>query len=345
MTNINEKADWQESIPMITRTDKVQGGREGKVNVQTEILAARTNYLKNQLDAYSGLIKSGELPFDNEDAARSAIVAGKVPEGALFSIRSDNPLYWVEEFKNVSGEPVATGRYLPGNLMTAPMVAASESDPDGTITGMSVTSEGQIFCVLHVVGSLKPIMYYQHSNGQASELSAALSASALSRYFDGSNPDALLGLKDVLNRVFGWWDLQGRYHGDLEHAQWDENGRMYTDLAVLGDISIVKSRQNPDVAFYILDANGRVMLEVPLIESESDSDEKIQELETRLDVSTREDGLLKSEFFGLNFLSETRRALMMAEAKEGQLIINIIGNSWVHNEWNLPRRLTQVLQD
>ncbi|HCD7829049.1 TPA: hypothetical protein ND563_005292, partial [Klebsiella pneumoniae] len=55
--------------------------------------------------------------------------------------------------------------------------------------------------------------------------------------------------------------------------------------------------------------------------------------------------LLKSEFFGLNFLSETRRALMMAEAKEGQLIINIIGNSWVHNEWNLPRRLTQVLQD
>lgn len=36
---------------------------------------------------------------------------------------------------------------------------------------------------------------------------------------------------------------------------------------------------------------------------------------------------------------------MMAEAKEGQLVINIIGNSWVHNEWNLPRRLTQVLQD
>ncbi|MGP8830434.1 hypothetical protein ACT02A_29855, partial [Klebsiella quasipneumoniae] len=117
--------------------DKVQGGREGKVNVQAEILAARTNYLKNQLDAYNGLIKSGELPFANEDAARSAIVAGKVPEGAIFSIRSDNPLYWVEEFKNVSGEPVATGRYLPGNLMTTPMVTASESDPSGTIAGMS----------------------------------------------------------------------------------------------------------------------------------------------------------------------------------------------------------------
>lgn len=120
---------------------------------------------------------------------------------------------------------------------------------------------------------------------------------------------------------------------------------MYADLALLGDIKIVKTYQNQDVAFYILDANGRVMLEVPLVESESDSDEKIQQIETRLDVATRTDGLLKSEFFGLNFLSETRRALMMAEAKEGQLIINIIGNSWVHNEWNLPRRLTQVLQD
>ena len=347
MTNINEKADWQESIPMITRTDKVQGGREGKVNVQTEILAARTNYLKNQLDAYSGLIKSGDLPFANEGAARSAIVAGKVPEGALFSIRSDNPLYWVEEYKNISGEPVATGRYLPGNLMTAPMVAVSESDPDGTITGLSVTSEGQIFCVLHGAGSLKPIMYYQNSNGRAIELSAALSASALSRYFDGSNPDALLGLKDVLNRVFGWWDLQGRYHGDLEHAQWDENGRMHADLAMLGDMTMNPDYQNPDVALYIIDATGRILQEVPLIESDADAgvDEEIKNINARMEVATRTDGLLKSEFFGLNFLSETRRALMMAEAKEGQLVINIIGNSWVHNEWNLPRRLTQVLQD
>lgn len=169
--------------------------------------------------------------------------------------------------------------------------------------------------------------------------------SALGVYFDGSNPDLLIGFKDVDNKVFAAWDLSGKYIGDLEYASFDETGRMIADLAVLGDMQISQAYQNPDVAFYVLDANGRVMLEVPLVESESDSDEKIQEIETRLDVATRTDGLLKSEFFGLNFLSETRRALMMAEAKEGQLVINIIGNSWVHNEWNLPRRLTQVLQD
>lgn len=175
--------------------------------------------------------------------------------------------------------------------------------------------------------------------------SAEAIAAMFAKYFDGSNPDLLIGFKDDLNKVFASWNLAGQYVGDLEYAQWDENGRMYADLAILGDIKIVKTYQNPDVAFYILDADGRVMLEVPLVESESDSDEKIQEIETRLDVATRTDGLLKSEFFGLNFLSETRRALMMAEAREGQFVINIIGNSWVHNEWNLPRRLTQVLQD
>ncbi|HGO4273553.1 TPA: hypothetical protein MA365_001776, partial [Klebsiella pneumoniae] len=143
--------------------------------------------------------------------------------------------------------------------------------------------------------------------------------SALGVYFDGSNPDLLIGFKDVDNKVFAAWDLSGKYIGDLEYASFDETGRMIADLAVLGDMQISQAYQNPDVAFYVLDANGRVMLEVPLVESESDSDEKIQEIETRLDVATRTDGLLKSEFFGLNFLSETRRALMMAEAKEGQL--------------------------
>ncbi|HEN1096705.1 TPA: hypothetical protein U3V48_004872, partial [Escherichia coli] len=85
----------------------------------------------------------------------------------------------------------------------------------------------------------------------------------------------LIGFKDALNKVFASWNLAGQYVGDLEYAQWDENGRMYADLALLGDIKIVKTYQNPDVAFYILDANGRVMLEIPLVESESDSDEKI----------------------------------------------------------------------
>lgn len=220
-------------------------------------------------------------------------------------------------------------------------LAAAQADianiPEGSTTYIRSPSEKALALeAINHGGVLEP-------TGRAMPSQEAVDA--LARHFDGSNPDLLIGFKDALNKVFASWNLAGQYVGDLEYAQWDENGRMYADLALMGDIKIVKTYQNPDVAFYILDANGRVMLEIPLVESESDSDEKIQEIETRLDVATRTDGLLKSEFFGLNFLSETRRALMMAEAKEGQLIINIIGNSWVHNEWNLPRRLTQVLQD
>lgn len=117
---------------------------------------------------------------------------------------------------------------------------------------------------------------------------------------------------------------------------------MIADLAVLGDMQISQAYQNPDVAMYILDDDGLVLLEVPFVESQSDVNEEIEAINTRLDVFVRDDGILKSEFYGLNFMSETRRALMMAEAKEGQFVINIIGNSWVANEWNLPRRLTQV---
>lgn len=111
--NISEKAQWENNVSMLTRLDKVEGGREGAANIQAKQLGNRTQYLKQAVEAYSTLIKSGELPYSNQDEAKAAIAAGKVPEGALFSVRSENSGVWVEEFKNVNGEPVATGKRLP----------------------------------------------------------------------------------------------------------------------------------------------------------------------------------------------------------------------------------------
>ncbi|HDZ0814498.1 TPA: hypothetical protein RRT69_002237 [Klebsiella pneumoniae] len=251
-------------------------------------------------------------------------------------------------YKNNSGVAVEVAEYVgQGSISNSVREYSSLTAAQSDISAGNILSGG--YCWVRNTVDTTLADEYINNGGTLQptgrKMPSQEAVDALARHFDGSNPDLLIGFKDALNKVFASWNLAGQYVGDLEYAQWDENGRMYADLALLGDIKIVKTYQNPDVAFYVLDANGRVMLEVPLVESESDSDEKIQEIETRLDVATRTDGLLKSEFFGLNFLSETRRALMMAEAKEGQLIINIIGNSWVHNEWNLPRRLTQVLQD
>ncbi|ELF4167078.1 hypothetical protein V2H80_001178, partial [Klebsiella pneumoniae] len=53
MTNINESARWEENIPMILRGDKVEGGRDAKPNLQTEVLANRTRYLRSELENYA----------------------------------------------------------------------------------------------------------------------------------------------------------------------------------------------------------------------------------------------------------------------------------------------------
>ncbi|WP_430690126.1 sialate O-acetylesterase [Klebsiella quasipneumoniae] len=149
MTDITETGKWEGNIPFITRSDRVEGGKNGLINIQAGRLANRTAYLKEQLDAYNGLLKSGELPFTSEADARAAIAAGKIPVSAIFSIRSTNPYFWVDEYQNTDGQPVATGRHLPGNLLTAPTVGVTASDPDGTLAGLSVTQEGQYFLVIN----------------------------------------------------------------------------------------------------------------------------------------------------------------------------------------------------
>ncbi|MBL4443023.1 right-handed parallel beta-helix repeat-containing protein, partial [Klebsiella pneumoniae] len=112
MSEINEIQQWEDGIPFITRSDKVEGGNAGKINIQTRILANRTRYLKNQLEAYNGLVKSGELPFSDFETAQEFIDAGKIPAGSLFSVRSDNPDYWVDECVNRNGKVTATGKHL-----------------------------------------------------------------------------------------------------------------------------------------------------------------------------------------------------------------------------------------
>ncbi|HBV3144426.1 TPA: right-handed parallel beta-helix repeat-containing protein [Klebsiella aerogenes] len=131
MSEINEIQQWEDGIPFITRSDKVEGGNAGKINIQTRILANRTRYLKNQLEAYNGLVKSGELPFSDFETAQEFIDAGKIPAGSLFSVRSDNPDYWVDECINQNGKAVATGKHL---LSESAITARINMDDNGNIT-------------------------------------------------------------------------------------------------------------------------------------------------------------------------------------------------------------------
>ena len=70
--NISEKPQWENSISMVARQQRVEGGRDGAANIQAQQLANRTRFLKQSVEAYSTLIKSGELPYSNEDEAKSS---------------------------------------------------------------------------------------------------------------------------------------------------------------------------------------------------------------------------------------------------------------------------------
>ncbi|MCP5775695.1 right-handed parallel beta-helix repeat-containing protein, partial [Klebsiella pneumoniae] len=81
MTNINETARWDDTVPLIMRGDRVEGGRTAKPNVQAEKLANRTQYLRNELEKYSGTLQAGEQPYSDAEAAQKAIDKGIIVPG------------------------------------------------------------------------------------------------------------------------------------------------------------------------------------------------------------------------------------------------------------------------
>lgn len=137
MSSLPEESNWEPNIYQLETETPVLAGPGGPDNIQAQQLANRTLFLKNQqlylenqLESYNGLIKSGELPFTDKPAAQEYIDAGKIPEGSIFSIRSDNPDYWVDEYKNQGGVPVATGKHL---LSEASITARINTDENGNI--------------------------------------------------------------------------------------------------------------------------------------------------------------------------------------------------------------------
>ncbi|EOG1992192.1 flagellar biosynthesis protein [Klebsiella pneumoniae] len=163
MSTINGSVKWENDIPLITRGDKVAGGKEGLVNIQTEKLVNRTEFLRDKIDATSSLIKSGDMPYASESAAQKAIVDGVIPADGLFSVRSENPLLWCAEYKNISGVPVPTGKNIASSLLTAPAVRPDSEDPQGLEKGLSITDNGQAFYVIHD----DKISYYRNDGGEA----------------------------------------------------------------------------------------------------------------------------------------------------------------------------------
>ena len=113
MSNLPEQPAWESGIHQLEEADRAKAGPGGVLNIQATQLANRTKYLKEQLESYNGLLKSGELPFTDDIAAMEAIASGKIPDGAKLSVRSIKTDVWAEEFINQNGQLVSTGKTLP----------------------------------------------------------------------------------------------------------------------------------------------------------------------------------------------------------------------------------------
>ena len=149
MSNLQETPVWVDGIYQLTEETPVLGKQEdvpgdGPANIQAEQLANRTQWLRQQVDG----IKTGETPYSSEADAVNAISAGKIPEGALFSVRSTDALIWVEEFKNTGGVPVKTGKKILDSKAITVNIFPSTSDPNGTSQGIAATLFGQLFRVI-----------------------------------------------------------------------------------------------------------------------------------------------------------------------------------------------------
>lgn len=148
MSNLPEQSSWESGIHQLEESDRAKAGPGGILNVPATQLANRTQFLREQLESYSGLIKSGELPFADLATAQAAIDAGKIPLDAPFSYRSDNSDIWAFEGKNIAGvaTPVIDEN---GKTKAYPTAKAVES---ATVVAREV--DARTAEVLHV-----PVMY------------------------------------------------------------------------------------------------------------------------------------------------------------------------------------------
>ncbi|HBQ1635241.1 TPA: hypothetical protein L7K85_004058, partial [Klebsiella pneumoniae] len=129
MANLPEAISWESGIHQLEEAERAKAGAGGVLNIQASQLANRTKYLRVEFESIKGLVESGESPFPDETSAQSAIDAGKIPDGSFLSVRSSNPDYWVEEFKNIAGTLTSTGKYITSqaylNNLTAQLMGRS----------------------------------------------------------------------------------------------------------------------------------------------------------------------------------------------------------------------------
>jgi len=182
----------------------------------------------------------------------------------------------------------------------------------------------------------------------------------------GGNPDNLVEIKDAGGRLIAAWNLNAEFvtklltDGIIQSVETDDGKQ----VLMLGDgqevdlygATFTLDLSNPDNALQLTTKDSKILFKIPIsgldIDALLENIEQTNTVSLDLDalknaflVSSRDDGYPKTEVFGEYTLSETRRKLAAINAGDTeQLVITAIGNSWVDDQKNFVRNLTQSLK-
>ncbi|MGR9098045.1 hypothetical protein ACP6ET_24085 [Klebsiella quasipneumoniae] len=83
--NITEKVQWEDSVTLLTRQQKVEGGQDGAANIQAKELANRTAWLKSQLESIPDYREYTFYQTEDDPEGTIAGLAG-TPAGKIFRV-------------------------------------------------------------------------------------------------------------------------------------------------------------------------------------------------------------------------------------------------------------------
>ncbi|MCP5799743.1 M14 family metallopeptidase [Klebsiella pneumoniae] len=134
--NINNKIQWEDNIKLLTRLERVEGGRSGAANIQAEQLANRTLWLKAQLES----VRDGrELTFYKDESDPDGTIKGMkgTDEWEIFRVaqgvsETDSFIYYL----HLQGDAVQVAA-MPGSAAIADIINVIQ----GILSSAFVASE------------------------------------------------------------------------------------------------------------------------------------------------------------------------------------------------------------
>ena len=96
--NITEKVQWEDSVTLLTRQQKVEGGQDGAANIQAKELANRTAWLKSQLESIPDYREYTFYQTEDDPEGTITGLAG-TPDGKIFRVAIYDTVNTAVEFK------------------------------------------------------------------------------------------------------------------------------------------------------------------------------------------------------------------------------------------------------